>query len=228
MRASGDTYEQLAEYFLEEQQGILGEQASQIADGVSGIHVDGDGTVEIEGDGKDAIDRLSEEFRSMFGTNIEESMLTAADKLDHAVELPSSLGLERELRGYTEYRDDDDWHAVDAVQDVEPQPDVWTRLFGFGTPEESPSEFDGQPIAERRGVPLDASETVYEAWIEQKEAESGSLMATGHTWVTAGEIPETLLSKAASDLVSSLLTTKDRYGPDRARLVVWLRYGNEL
>ncbi len=225
MKSAGDTYEELAERFLEEQRSVLGEQAGRIADGVSGVRVNGDSAVTLDGDARETVDRLAREFRDMFGANVEESFLSAIGDFDHAVELPPSVDIDRELCGYTEYRQNGDWHAVEELDDVEPQPSVWAMLFGFGT-EGDTAELDGQPIAERRGVPLDASDAVHDAWIEQTEDENGLLMATGHTWLTAAEIPDTLFARASSDLVGTLLATSERYGPDRARLVVWLRYGD--
>jgi len=226
MQAAGDTYEQLATYVLAEQQRVLGAQASQIVDGISGIHVDADGAVAIDGDGKAAIGRLAQEFRALFGTNVDEALLTAIVTLDHAVELPASLDLEHAVRGYTEYRDGTNWQTAAAFEDVEPEPTVWRRLFGFDLTDDATSAGDGEPIAARRGVPLDASDTVHDAWCAQ--ADTDSIMATGHTWVTAAEIPDRLTATATSDLVRHLLATTEQYGPDCARLIVWLRYGTGL
>lgn len=225
MRDSGDKYEELAAHFIEEQQTVPSEQAGAIADGLSGVHVADDGAVTLTGDRREALVRLSREFNNLFGTNVAEAILAAADRLDHPVALPASLGLDRSLNGYAEYRDEREWHTADQVTNVKPQPAVWARLFGFGAASEL--AVDGAPIAERRGVPLDASNAVHEAWIEQRDAVREPAITTGHTWISASEIPDRILSKAASGLVSGLTAAKDRYGPDRARLVVWLRYSAE-
>lgn len=222
--SSGDKYEQLVEHFLADQQAVLGDQAKRLADDVSGVQVSDDGSVDVRGDGPDAVGRVAEKFRDVFGQNVEESVLSAAREVDHAVEVPPGLGVDRELRGYTEYKKDGSWHVADELGDVEPQSEVWPRLFGFGTEETPAPAVDVTPIAHGRGVPMDASDTVHEAWIEQKREENGIKVATEHTWITAGEVPDAIVSKATEELLGTLMAAKQRFGPDRARLIVWLRY----
>lgn len=221
---SGERYERLAELFIEHQRTVLGDRATRLADGVGDVRVGEDGTVAIEGDGADAIGRLADEFRDLFGANVEESIRAAARELERPVEVPPSLARGRELRGFTEYEGDDDWQVLDELENIEPQPAVWNGLFGFGEGEAADREFDAAPIAAGRGIPLDASDPVHEAWIEQKRDRNGLKTATGHTWVTAGEIPDRILFEADDSLVSRLLAAENRYGPDRARLIVWLEY----
>lgn len=224
MTGSETKYERLAEHFVEDQRSVLGDRARQLAGGVSGVQVDGDGSVTIEGDGRAAINSLVETFQSMFGGNVERSIRDAASELDQAVDVPATLVVDTELRGFTEHRKGDSWEVANELGEVPSQPGVWAVLFGFGTVESPATEFDVTPIAERRGIPLDASASVHEAWAEQKRKESGLRIATGHTWVGADEIPNGLLSNAAENLVGSLKTARDRYSADHTRLIVWLRY----
>lgn len=222
--SSRDKYEQLVEHFLAEQETVLGDQAKRLADDVSGVQVSDDGSVDIQGDGPGAVGRVAEEFRDMFGQNVEQSVLNAAQELDQPIEVPPSMDFDRALQGFTEYKKAESWHAEDELGDVEPQPEIWAKLFGFGTEGTPVSELDVAPIAEGRGVPMDASDSVHEAWIEQKREENGIKIATGHTWITADEIPESIISKATEELLGTLIAAKQRFGPDRARLIVWLRY----
>ena len=74
---------------------------------------------------------------------------------------------------------------------------------------------------------MDASETVHEAWNQQERAEHGFKVTTGHTWITAGEIPNSVRANAAEALVEVLEAARERFGPSNARLVVWLRHDIE-
>lgn len=219
---SRDAYETLATAFVEEQQDVLGRQAVQLASSVDGLSVADDGAMEITADGKQVIDRLCDQFVGMLGVNIEDSVEQAAGKLDRPVELPASLLSDRELRGYIEYRATESWVATDEFAHPEPQPELRGQLVGV-EPDEHDDEGAASPLAPYRGVPMDASEQVYEAWLDQKRTRSGIKTATGHTWLTATEIPGRLLSLAPDELVQPLRTTTDRFGADRTRLVVWLR-----
>jgi len=115
--SSGDNYEQLIEHFLADQQAVLGDQARRFADDIRGVEVSDNGSVDIQGDGPDAVGRIAEEFRGVFGQSVEESVMSAAREVDHAVEIPPGLGVDRELRGYTEYKKNDGWHVADELGD---------------------------------------------------------------------------------------------------------------
>lgn len=219
-----DEYERLATRFVDGQRSILGVQAGRIADGIEGVQVDADGRVRIDGCGKRALTGLCEEFRSVLGDGVENSLLEAARELDQPVALPPSLSIDCDLAGYLEYRNGEEWEAADSLDSVDLEQEVWAHLCGFDTVDGTGPETADGPIAEERGVPMDASEQVYEAWLEQKRAEEGIKVATGHTWLTADEIPESALSRAADDLLEAMGRAKERFGPDSARLILWLRY----
>lgn len=216
-----DRYEQVATRFVEDQQTVLGTRAWRLADGIDGIVVD-DRTINVDCDGRVALHRLCREFQSLFGANVEDCVLEAAETLDRPIELPPSLAVDRQLRGYIEHKPAASWEAADEITAADPQPEIWERLFGFDTDADDHST--GAPIAAERGVPMDASDQVYDAWLEQKRAENGIKIATGHTWLTAGEIPDTILSKAADELVDPLRMAANRFGPDRTRLIAWVKY----
>ena len=87
----GTSYERLARLFIEDQRSVLGDRAAQIANGVEGVEVQDDGSVVLQGPGRVAVGRLTEEFTDVFGGSVTQSMQTAARQLDHPVAVPSAL-----------------------------------------------------------------------------------------------------------------------------------------
>lgn len=86
------SYESLIEDVIDAQQNILGAAAVEIAQGVRGLSVADDGTVEeVRGDGVAVVDDLASAYVDELGAAATVTMKTAAEAYADELELPRSL-----------------------------------------------------------------------------------------------------------------------------------------
>lgn len=84
-------YADLAEALIENQKDVFGAQAIQVAQNVSELSVSDSGDVTVNGDGKQAVANLAEQYLELFGQAAASSLRIEAN--NHDVDLPDVLQL---------------------------------------------------------------------------------------------------------------------------------------
>src|SRR6056297_3005137 len=85
------SYNHLAGRLIEIQRSMLGQPAITIAQSIEGLSVSSDGNVEnIEGDGREIVGALFEQYTQMLGDPAENRLRTAAAEFEE-LDLPSTL-----------------------------------------------------------------------------------------------------------------------------------------
>src|SRR6056297_2799373 len=86
------SYNHLAGRLIEIQRSMLGQPAITIAQSIEGLSVSSDGNVEnIEGDGREIVGTLFEQYTQMLGDPAENRLRTAAAEFEE-LDLPPALG----------------------------------------------------------------------------------------------------------------------------------------